>query len=178
MKKALIISLLSAVLLPVLLLGCQAEEQTPSFAPQSNGGQEAVAKEQTPVPTQPSSVEPKVVQLDISNDEFMSEKNIVKDIEIIKPGSLNVSLSSNATTGFAWSEVATISDPTVIKQESHAYIPPSAGGNPPMVGAAGKETWVFSTLKAGQATISLNYSRPWEGGEKNVQTLTVNVTVK
>jgi inhibitor of cysteine peptidase len=166
-KKTLIISLLSVILLPVLILGCQSEEQTPSITPQS-----------TPTPTQPSSVEPKTVQLDISNDEFMSEKNIVKDIEIINPGALNVNLGSNATTGFAWSESATISDPTVIKQESHAFIPPPTSGLTPIVGAAGKETWVFNSLKAGKATISLGYSRPWEGGEKNVRTLTVNVTVK
>jgi inhibitor of cysteine peptidase len=158
-KKAPIMGIILVFVLPVLVLGCQREETTASTTPPSNG-------------------EPKVVQLEISNDEFMSEKNIVKDVEIIKPGSLSISLGSNPTTGFEWTETALISDPAVIKQESHAFIPPPTGGLTPMVGVSGKETWSFSSLKAGKATISLSYSRPWEGGEKNVKTLNVNVSVK
>ncbi len=40
------------------------------------------------------------------------------------------------------------------------------------------ETEGFKALKKGSSTIYLEYSRPWEGGEKGEWTCTVNVVVK
>jgi predicted secreted protein len=124
--------------------------------PALNGGQEAVT-------------------IEFSCDEFAADNHITRDVEIIRPGSLIVSLCSNATTGFQWEETAGISDTSVIVQQSHSFVEPQAGDS---VGAPGKDVWVFDSAGAGTATVSMSYSRPWEGGEKDAWTLTLNVTVK
>jgi inhibitor of cysteine peptidase len=86
-----------------------------------------------------------------------------------------VTLGSNQTTGFQWSEQAQVSDSTVLKQTSHEYVVPDSK----LVGASGQEVWNFRALKAGTATISMAYSRPWEGGEeKDEWTYTLDVTVE
>ena len=158
MKKLLVLGLIVVLWVPLLLAGCRQTEQTPAPVPPLHGGQEAV-------------------MIEISTDEFATQSHAVKSVELTPPGSLIVSLGSNPTTGFQWGE-AVISDPSVIEQESHNFVPPQTGNVTPAVGAPGKDVWVFNSLKAGTATISLSYSRPWEGGEKDVWTLTLNVTVK
>lgn len=159
MKKILILSLVSILLLPLLVLGCNKEESpplpTPSTVPAINGGQEA-----------------KMIELTL--DDFRAQNNIVKDIELIRPGSLIVTLGSNPSTGYKWDD-AEISAPAVLVQASHNFVGPS---EPRATGAPGKEVWVFNSLTNGTTTIKIGYSRPWEGGEKNTFTLTINVTVK
>lgn len=115
--------------------------------------------------------------IDLTINDFMSQKNMVKDIELTRSGSLTVNLESNPTTGFAWEE-AVISDKAVVTQASHNFAEPQTEGSEPVVGAPGKDVWVFDAKAAGTATIKMSYSRPWEGGEKDEFTLTINVTVK
>jgi len=50
--------------------------------------------------------------------------------------------------------------------------------NKGLVGAPGEEVWTFKALKKGTSTIALEYSRPWEGGEKGEWTLNLTVIVK
>ncbi|MCD6567992.1 MAG: protease inhibitor I42 family protein [Dehalococcoidia bacterium] len=50
--------------------------------------------------------------------------------------------------------------------------------NTDMVGAPGKEVWTFEALEKGSSTISMEYSQPWEGGEKAAQTFSLTVVVK
>ena len=45
------------------------------------------------------------------------------------------------------------------------------------MGSAGKEEWQFNTLKNGTSNIKLQYSRPWEGGEKGEWSLNITVVV-
>ena len=85
-----------------------------------------------------------------------------------------VTLGSNQTTGFRWTELATISDQTVLQQLEHKYVPPQTD----RLGAGGEEVWTFKALKAGSSTVSMDYSRPWEGGEKGVWAYTLTVAVK
>lgn len=122
---------------------------------------------------------PEAVIIGISPDEIASKKHIAKEVDIVLPGSLLVSLPSNPSTGFQWSENAEIGDKTVMSQYSHQYVaPPETGGTPAPPGTPGKEVWTFKSLKNGTSTIYMEYSRPWQGGEKAVQTLKLNVTVK
>ena len=58
---------------------------------------------------------------------------------------------------------------------SGEYKPPEAKN---IVGGAGKEIWTFKALKKGATEVSMQYGRPWEGGEKEEWTFTVTVTVK
>ncbi len=71
---------------------------------------------------------------------------------------LTVTLGSNPTTGFQWSEDAEISDESVIKQVSHKFVGPGIDKPP---GTPGEEVWTFEALKKGTVTTFLEYSRPW-----------------
>jgi len=118
---------------------------------------------------------PKQVSVDVSCDDFMKQQHISQEAEVAVDGSLTVTLCSNPTTGFQWVESAQISDQTVLQQTSHKFVPPEETG---VAGAAGKEMWTFKALKKGTSTISMEYSRPWEGGEKGEWTFVLTVTVK
>lgn len=85
-----------------------------------------------------------------------------------------MTLCSNPTTGFQWSESAKISDQTMLRQAAHKFVPPE--GDVP--GAAGQEVWTFKAPKKGTATLSMEYSRLWEGGEKGEWTFKLTVVVK
>jgi inhibitor of cysteine peptidase len=113
--------------------------------------------------------------VDVSCDDFGTQQHISKEVTSAVGDSFTVTLCSNATTGFQWSESAQISDPTVIQQMDHKILSPDNEG---LVGAPGKEVWTFKALKKGTSTISLEYSRPWEGGEKGEWTFNLTVVVK
>ena len=122
-----------------------------------------------------SSPTPSGAQLEITCDEFAKQNHISQAVDVPVNGVLTVNLCSNQTTGFQWSETAEITDPSVLKQLGHEFVAPEQEG---LVGAAGQEVWRFQALKKGESTISMSYSRPWEGGEKGEWTFTLNVTVK
>ena len=109
-----------------------------------------------------------------TTDEFDQNQLIQKEVEIAKGETLVVTLVSNGTTGFSWNENAQIADTGIIQQLKHEDI----GAETNMLGAAGAEQWTFQTENAGTTTIHLEYSRPWEGGEKAEWTYTVTVTVE
>ena len=165
MKKAVLSGLVFILMLPLFVIGCQQVEPTtqptPSDTPAINGGQET--------------------KIDISTDEFMAQNHIVRNIEITHPGSLIVSLGSNPSTGYQWDEEAAIArlikGEVIIEQVSHEYVEPQDVPES-VVGAAGKEVWVFDTKATGTTTLEFTYSRPWEGGEKGEWTLRIDLTIK
>ena len=117
--------------------------------------------------------------VDASCDDFMKKQHIAKEVEVAAGSSLTVTLCSNPTTGFQWSESAQISNQNVLEQVDHKFVPPEyTGGTPPPPGTPSQEVWTFKALKKGTSTISTEYSRPWEGGEKAEWTFVLTVTVK
>ena len=112
--------------------------------------------------------------VNLTLEDFSAANNIVKDITVNYPGSFAVKLGSNASTGYAWG-VPVINDSTVLGQGSTQTETPKDTN---VVGAAGAQIFNFKTLKAGTTSITLSYGRPWEGGEKDTYTLTINITVK
>ena len=112
---------------------------------------------------------------EVTIDEFMNNQHIARQIEIPEGGVLTVSLGSNPTTGFSWAEAAEIADPTVLQQaESNFQAPDNKG----VVGASGTQVWTFEALQKGTTVVTMEYGRPWEGGEKDVWTFELTVTVK
>ncbi len=107
--------------------------------------------------------------------DFESQQHMSKEINVTAGNSFTVTLCSNPTTGFQWSEAAQINDPTVIQQTNHKSVPPESEG---MVGAPGKQVWTFKALKKGTSNVSVEYSQPWEGGDKGAWTFNLTVTVK
>ena len=122
---------------------------------------------------------PEQAEVSVDIDDFMEQKNISQEVEVAVDGSLTVTLGSNPTTGFRWSESAEISDQTVLEQTAHEFIAPQGEGDePPAPGTSGKEEWTFKALKKGTTEVSMEYSRPWEGGEKAEWTFVLTVVVK
>jgi len=117
----------------------------------------------------------KQVAVEVSCDDFSQQKHISKQVEVAAGGTVTVTLCSNPTTGFIWSETAQISDQSVLQQTDHKLVLPEGEG---LVGAAGNEVWTFGALKKGTSTVSMEYSRPWEGGEKGEWTFVLTVVVK
>ena len=124
-------------------------------------------------PVQPANQ----IWVEVYCDEFYNNQHISKTIEVNAGDRLTVVLCSNPTTGFQWSEEAEISDSTLLKQEAHEFVGPESEPPPPP-GTPGVEAWTFQTLKKGTSTVSMEYSRPWEGGEKGEWTFTLDVVVK
>ena len=61
--------------------------------------------------------------------------------------------------------IGQINNEASIKQADHQII---AFESNDLVGSAGKEVWKLNALKNGTTALVLEYSRPWEGGEKAV----------
>ena len=150
MKKTLIFGLVSILLLPLLMAGCASKE--------------AVS---------PASA-PKTQTVEITLDEFSTQKSMLKYVELAQLGTLTVRLGANPTTGYSW-EDAEIIHPDVIKQISRNYEGPTDTN---LVGAGGTEVWVFNATDTGLAMIKMSYGQSWEGGEKDAYTVTINVNVK
>ena len=101
-------------------------------------------------------------QVSVGIDDFMEQKHISQEVEVSVDGALTLTLVSNQTTGFKW-ELAEITDESVLEYVDDEYVPPEDTG---VVGAGGKEVWTFKALKKGTTEVSMEYSQPWEGGEK------------
>jgi len=126
-------------------------------------------------PEKPQQADTEQALIEVSCEDFISNQHISKEAEVAVGELFKVSLCSNQTTGFNWSELAQIGDQTIIEQLGHKFIPPQ---NKQLIGAAGQEIWTFKALKEGTTTISMEYSQPWEGGMKAEWTFELTVTVK
>ncbi|MFA5079902.1 MAG: protease inhibitor I42 family protein [Dehalococcoidia bacterium] len=131
----------------------------------------ACAPASTTSPTPPA---PEPVSVTVTCDQFAQNPNIVQAITVAPGSIITLTLCSNPSTGFSWGEQAQINNKEVLKQTSHKTV--AAGTSMP--GAPGTQVWTFEALKAGVSTAAFSYSRPWEGGEKNVETFNLNVDVK
>ncbi len=167
MKSVIFFGVIYLLLLPVLALSCDrqnTETPVPTVTP-------VVTPAPTTVPALHGGEEAQII--DMALNDFPEGQTVVKDITLVKPGSLIVRLESNASTGYEWTE-AEISDTAVVSQSSRESVGPAT----PMPGSSGTAVWVFDSLKAGTSTIKFSYGRPWEGGEKDTFALTINVTVQ
>jgi len=115
----------------------------------------------------------------ISAEDFTKEANILRQVEVKTGDVFTVALDSNATTGFSWTEQAKIADGNILKQTAHEYVAPRANDDDkPVTGMSGIEEWWFTAGRTGTTIATMSYSRPWEGGEKDVRTFVLTVVVK
>ena len=90
-------------------------------------------------------------------------------------GTLIVVLVSNASTGYSWRVAGDL--PDILSQEGDSvYVPP--GSTSPVAGAAGNEKFTFKAAKTGEATLKLEYVRPFETGVPPEKTFEVTVKVE
>lgn len=112
----------------------------------------------------------------VSCDDFQKLATpavVTEDVTLNTSDSITVSLCENMSTGFSW-EAAKISDSAVLQQVDQKSEPPATEA----AGAAGQHVWTFKALKQGKSVVSIDYSRPWQGGEKGVWKFVLNVEVK
>ena len=117
--------------------------------------------------------------LELTCNDFREQQHIKKDLTMSIGDEITISLCSNPSTGFQWLEQSTISDNKIVQQTGYQYVAPRGkGGQPPAPGSAGNSVWTFKALESGEVTIDMEYSRPWEGGEKKQWTCELSVKVK
>ena len=120
-----------------------------------------------------SCISVRKMNVEISCEQF-NENHHAKSAFTAADGNLIiVKLCSNPTTGFQWKYET--SGETVLEEIDHKFVPPEGEG---VVGAAGQEIWTFQAVKRGTTQLRMEYSRPWEGGEKEEWTYTMTVTVE
>lgn len=122
---------------------------------------------------EPPASGPQTTTIEVSYDDLLNQKRVDREVTLRVGDFLQVSLGSNASTGFSWAEQMQISDPAVLAQTGHERVG-SADGRP---GGPGRDVWVLQAMSAGSATVSTRYGRPWEGGEKDAWTFTAAVVV-
>lgn len=78
-------------------------------------------------------------------------------IEVSQGEAFDVTLKSNATTGYSW-QLAKPIDNKILKFVNSRYVV----GKKRLPGAGGKEIWTFRTISTGKTDIFFKYVRPWE----------------
>jgi inhibitor of cysteine peptidase len=112
-------------------------------------------------------------------DDFYEQGNVTSELTVAVGDTFIVTLCSNPTTGFQWSEMTQIGDENILEQVSHEYVAHVTEVNEtPVMGAPGNDVWTFKALEKGITTVSMEYSRPWEGGEKGAWTFVLTVVVE
>lgn len=112
------------------------------------------------------------INLEISCEQFTENNHHSDEFQMEVGDKIRVKLCSNPTTGFRWVYEMTVED--VLMEEDYDYEEP----NTSVVGASGTETWTFEAAEKGITEVYLAYSQTWEGGEKEVWTYTITVTVE
>ncbi|MGD2253627.1 MAG: protease inhibitor I42 family protein [Anaerolineales bacterium] len=116
--------------------------------------------------------------IEIDCNSFYQDPNQAGQVALRAGDEITVRLCSNPSTGYQWAEEAEIGDTDVLVQKSHAYQAPAEEGGPPAPGTPGIEVWVFRAVKSGESTIRLEYSQPWDGGDKATWTFELTIEVK
>ncbi len=104
--------------------------------------------------------------------KFQAYHHFISEIQLAVGDIIIVELCSNPTTGFQW-EYGTIGE-IVLQETDHKFVPP--GSDVP--GASGKDVWMFEAVEKGETELRMEYSQPWEGGEKEEWTYILTVTVE
>lgn len=117
--------------------------------------------------------EPKTTTIEISYDDLLKQQQISRTVELSVGDFLQVSLGSNASTGYQWADKMLLSDPKVLAQTGHETLAPTAD----KPGAPGREVWMLQAMAPGTTTVSTTYGQPWPGGAKESWVFTANVKV-
>ena len=82
-----------------------------------------------------------------------------------------IALDSNPTTGYGWQEDY---DEGMLELVKKTYEEGETAGKD-VVGAGGVEYFRFKALKAGHASVTMDYKRPWEEEVAEQKVFTVNI---
>ena len=121
-----------------------------------------------------ANTSPEQANVVVTIDEIMQQQHIEKQVTMNANGILKVTLGSNPSTGYNWGEQAQIGNQVILEQTDQKFIAPATD----IPGAAGNHEWTFKAIAPGTTTVLMEYSRPWEGGEKGIWTFKLTVNVK
>lgn len=124
---------------------------------------------QSPAPDVPAAA----AAVTIDCDAFAATPNATASVDAPAGSSVIVSLCSNPTTGFRWSDPAS-SDPAIASVGGWSFVAPTEDA----AGASGTEQITLIAGIAGHATVTASYDQPWDGGTKGAWTLTLDVVVR
>ena len=88
---------------------------------------------------------------------FAEESKEAKVIESQVGNNFTIKLEANATTGYEWQFTKPLEE-DILQLISSEYLPDKTE----LLGAGGKQVWIFKALKSGKTTIYFKYVRPWE----------------
>lgn len=98
-------------------------------------------------------------------------------VEVAVGASFEVHMDSNPTTGYMWRVREPLDAHMSAGPKRFEGPPKGPPGAPQIVGAGGVEYFSFTGVTAGEATLVLEYARPWEKGPADT-TRTWQVTIK
>ena len=110
-------------------------------------------------------------------DDFTNQQHITNYIDASEGDIIKITLCANPTTGFEWGEVR-ISDVSALELIDREFHAPGSLDDPPAPGTPGMEELTLKALKKGESQVYMEYSQPWDGGEKAEWTYEMTVTVK
>jgi len=91
-------------------------------------------------------------------------ENPAKNILVKAEENFIIKLDSNPTTGYQW-QLAQAPDSNILELVFHEY----QASQSKLMGAGGKEAWVFKARGPGKAKLTFQYLRPWEKSTKPVE---------
>jgi inhibitor of cysteine peptidase len=103
----------------------------------------------------------------------VTEQDNGKTIEVTKGATLVVKLSSNVSTGYSWSVQ---SDSPLLKLLDSNYKEQKQPAQ--VAGAPGVQTFQWQATAPGNATLKLEYRRPWEKAQSPAKTFSVNLQIR
>jgi inhibitor of cysteine peptidase len=101
------------------------------------------------------------------------QSNSTELIEANAGDNFAIGMLSNPSTGYSW-EMDTPPDPNVAQFVANTYIAPDTS----LIGAGGRECWIFSAIASGSTTVTFNYLRPFDPpGTRPANTQTFTIVV-
>jgi inhibitor of cysteine peptidase len=89
---------------------------------------------------------------------------------------IEVAVAGNPSTGYGWTATLSEKDAALLEQVGEpAYVSDTTDSN--IVGSGGTYTFTFKALAKGEATLQLQYARPWESVQP-ANTFEVTVTIE
>lgn len=98
-----------------------------------------------------------------------------RTVEVPRGSEVLVSLESNRTTGFSWTQTSALSGPiTMVGEPIYVTDPASTGA----VGVGGIVTWRFRAAAPGEQRLQFDYRRPTENEMTPARAITIDVRVR
>ncbi len=102
----------------------------------------------------------------------LSQKDSGTKLQVAPEDEIVISLESNPTTGYSWSEATASQNNGVLQLIAKDYTSESDA-----IGSGGVETWTYKAVKPGKADLELDYLRPFEPDKiAGKFTVTIDVT--